>query len=43
VFKDFNQLKDEVKFGERADAPPTLTKIPKIAQKVAIHCLHTSF
>ena len=27
--RDFDDLKDDVKFGEVADAPPTLTKIPK--------------
>lgn len=27
--RDFDDLKDEIKFGEVASAPPTLTKIPK--------------
>ncbi|KAI7858570.1 hypothetical protein BDC45DRAFT_498633 [Circinella umbellata] len=27
--RDFDDLKDDVKFGEVADAPPTFTKIPK--------------
>ncbi|GAA5802390.1 hypothetical protein HPULCUR_007855 [Helicostylum pulchrum] len=28
--RDFDDLKDEVKFGEVADAPPVLNKIPKV-------------
>lgn len=27
--RDFDDLKDNVKFGEVADAPPTLNKVPK--------------
>lgn len=33
-FLDFNSFKDEVKFGEVADAPPTLTKFPKNINKI---------
>lgn len=28
--RDFDDLKDNVKFGEVADAPPVLNKIPKV-------------
>jgi hypothetical protein len=33
--KDFDDLKDDVKFGEVADAPPIFNKLPKARGKAA--------
>jgi hypothetical protein len=37
ISEDFGHLKDEIRFGEVAERPPTLTIFPKSNEKVSYH------